>query len=90
MPDVRTGGVGQGGLTHFQDQEITVNASLTHTVALEHTADLQRAARDARIARLDEEPAHQPRRAPRFIRLLHVRRTRVSGQLATAPESCDA
>ena len=88
MPDVQTVGVGQGDLTHFQDQEITVNANLTRTFAIERSAELQRAARDARTARLDEEPAHQPR-APRFTRLLHVRRTRLSGQLATAPKSCD-
>ena len=34
-------GVGQGDLTHFQDQEITVNANLTRTFAIER---LRRAA----------------------------------------------
>jgi hypothetical protein len=72
-----------------QDQENTVNASLTRIIATEHAADLKRAARDARAARLDDR-VRQPSRAPRVIRLLHVRRARPSGRLATSPESCDA
>jgi hypothetical protein len=73
----------------FPRQEITVNANLTRIVALEHSADLRRAARDVRDAGLNEEPAPQPQRARRLVRLLHVRRTRPSGRLATSPESCD-
>ncbi len=90
MPDVRGDGVGQGVLTHRQDQEITVNANLTRTIAIEHSAELQRAARDARAARVDTPAWQQSRRSPRLVRLLHVRRARLSGRLATSPESCDA
>ncbi len=74
----------------FPRQEITVNANLTRLVALEHSADLRRAARDVRAARLNEDLAPQPQRARRLVRLLGVRRTRVSGRLATSPDSCDA
>jgi hypothetical protein len=72
-----------------QHREITVNANLTHIIATERAADLNRAARNARAARVDDR-VRQPRRAPRVIRLLHLRRTRLSGRLATSPESCDA
>jgi hypothetical protein len=70
-------------------QEITVNANVTRLIAIEHSADLQRAARHAQAAR-DDEPARQPRRTPRLMQLRHLRRTRLSGRLATSPESCDA
>jgi hypothetical protein len=76
--------------THFPDQEITVNANLTRTIAIARSAELQRAARDALTGRLDGEPEHRSRRAHRLTRLLHVRRSRASGRLATSPESCDA
>ena len=39
-----------------------MNANLTRIVAIEHSADLRRAARHAQVARIDE-PARQPRRA---------------------------
>jgi len=65
-----------------------VNANLTRIVATEHSADLQRAARHAQAAR-DDEAAPRLRRAPRLMQLFHVRRTRLSGRLATSPESCD-
>ncbi len=66
-----------------------MNANLTRTIAIEHSAELQRAAVRAHAARVDE-PARQPRRASRLVAFLHIQRTRPSGRLATAPESCDA